>query len=247
MPKQFLPLGPWDPVEELGDGPSNVWRILKLFDQLRSEFAEIQFTLILVLPKNDAAAYEIGFELQRTFSCLLASDPEPGWGPLGFLHTIDWSAGLIMHNADDIVGYSTLATLVRFAAGGEYYKEHRNALVVADTAQYGQYGTITNGPYNCGPMIYERPLLAEGPVGCGVVYLTARSIQEALKDPEIRNSSVLLNTMTSKHQTPLVTFKVAKGAWQTFNTPKEYKELCESMHPDDPLRLECLRSLDACE
>lgn len=235
-PKPFLPIGPWDHAHDQGLGPHNIWRILYHFDRLIDDFPKITFSKAVVLPANDPASrIALDESAGKDFHYLPLHDPESGGGPMAALRAGEFEGGVLMHNADDLLQYDVLKEVVREAAGealGAYAPESANVLAAARCAQFGSYGELAEFTNVYGApryLVKEKPKLANSLVGCGLLYLTPKTVQLAREHPEWKNSSVMLNSISMmKGGVELALVGLEARLWQTYNTPAEYVAACRN-------------------
>lgn len=211
--KPFLGVGPWDNEKKEGIGPCIVFRALR-------HFATIPHTLepkYFVSVSKDMHAEQIKDSfppLPQEVRVLYDKTPSPLLGPLQALETY-FPRAVLLHNGDDLIHHASLMQMIW------QIKQEPQAptLLAVEREQRGQFGLLT--PANT---VDEKPVLARGWIGAGLVYLPDFAIEYALHN-NIPNVSVLINRLYDEQGT-MTRIVRSKHPWATINTPEEYLAAC---------------------
>lgn len=159
--------------------------------------------------------------------------PSPLLGPLTAFATCEpvtdrkqawkWSkkvtdslTGFVLHNGDDLIHPDSVLLFLQRVKD----HPHRMILLATERVQRGQFGMIT-----AANTIDEKPILAMGWIGAGLIYVPIEYAMWATQQC-IENASVLINRLYNEKQT-ITEIVRSPYPWATIGNPEEYLKACE--------------------
>lgn len=214
-PKPFLGIGPWDDQLREGQGPSVVWRALtNLSKHSHNLGVSISSSLPKALVEQHCPAHIRGLSILRdTYASPLLGPLKRLWDLIGGTDRLDMQ-DVVLHNGDDLIAP---------AAVEQFFTHVPNTapvLLAVEHEQRGEFGMIRPGN-----TIDEKPVLARGWIGAGLVYLPRSAVEFALKH-EIANVSLLINQLQDE-QGVITRVVRSREPWATISNPEQYVKVCE--------------------
>lgn len=216
LKKPWLPVGPWDPLSRMGQGPCCIERALKNLYTLASYEQSIR---AFVSVSVGEVVPPISGPFLLEFLHDTSAQAGPLLGPLRAKEQLPSNGkqdlGVILHNGDDLIHPESFAL----------FKPHLGkfgspVLLAARVVQRGYFGEITSAN-----TVLEKPILSNSWVGAGLIYLPPDIVSYALRY-EIENTSVLINRL---YDLEGIVTRVVRSPhpWGTIGNPEQYRAACE--------------------
>ena len=227
-PKPFLGIGPWDDKLQQGKGHSACYRALdNLSKVLRGthiqKYEEVRYNVSV--PRGP---FDHDKHVPSGLPCGILRDriKSPLLGPLESLQSKykkDWGIdGVILHNGDDLIHEESVRLFIQAAPVPATVQMGPQPIILLATnrIQRAQFGLIT-----AANTVDEKPILAQGWIGAGLLYLPPWAWKFACSH-DIQNVSVLINTVYNElgRITQVV---CSPHPWATIGNPEEYLAACQ--------------------